>query len=71
MVTGYGGSYSYDQVTEYTEAGWLEDLPRLLTGRYYHACGHFVNEDHQLAAQSQEPAVELLRSCAMCHRCTW
>ena len=48
MVTGYGGSYSYDQATVYTEAGWLEDLHMLLTGRYYHACGHFVNEDHQL-----------------------
>ena len=44
----------------------LEDLPRLLTGRYYHACGHFVNEDHQLVAQSQEASVtELWR------RCTW
>ena len=66
VVTGYGGSYSYDQATVYTEAGWLEDLPRLLTGRYYHACGHFVNEDHQLVAQSQEAAItELWR------RSTW
>ena len=60
VVTGYGGSYSYDQVTVYTELGWLEDLPRLLTGRYYHACGHFVNELQQLVAQSHSL---LLRSC--------
>ena len=33
------------QVTLYTEQGWQEDLPRLLSGREDHGCGHFRNED--------------------------
>ena len=33
------------QVTLYTEQGWQEDLPRLLSGREGHGCGHFRNED--------------------------
>ena len=37
-----------DKVTVYNSKGWVEDLPSLKTGRYYHACGSFVTSDKKM-----------------------
>ena len=43
-----GGSYTENKVTVYSSSGWVEDWAPLKTGRYDHACGHFVNTDNQV-----------------------
>ena len=37
-----------DIVSNYTDIGFVEDLPPLLSGRYGHGCGHYTNENNQL-----------------------
>ena len=44
-MTITGGKYSYTKVTTYQMNGEAQDLPDLITGRGYHACGHFMNSD--------------------------
>ena len=39
------------QATIYNYQGFQADLPSLNTGRYRHACGHFVNMDMQVVSQ--------------------
>ena len=46
-----GGYYTMSLVTVYNNAGFVEDLPSLNTGRMYHGCGHFVNTDNQVVRQ--------------------
>ena len=46
VITG-GNFPSASQATVYGDGGWVADLPTLNTGRYDHACGHFVNTDNQ------------------------
>ena len=43
-----GGVSTENTVSVYSTDGWLEDLPDLLTGRYDHGCGHYVNNDDKL-----------------------
>merc|ERR1719450_1002130 len=43
-----GGFYTKSSVSIYSEDGWVEDLPNLLTGRYHHSCGHYVNNDDKM-----------------------
>ena len=43
-----GGLKTLDKVTVYNSKGWVEDLPSLKTGRYYHACGSFVTSDKKM-----------------------
>ena len=43
-----GGDYTMSQVSVYTEAGFLYDLPRLLTGRYNLGCSYYHNKDGSL-----------------------
>ena len=33
-----GGRYTSTTVSVYGLQGWVEDLPSLITGRYWHAC---------------------------------
>ena len=40
-----GGRYSLNRVSEYSETGYVRDLPRLLQGRYRHGCSYFENEE--------------------------
>ena len=47
ILTG-GYDYTKKTVSVYSTDGWLEDLPDLLTGRYDHGCGHYVNNDDKL-----------------------
>ena len=45
-----GGRYSANRVQEYNLQGSVARLPDLNTGRYYHACGHYVNDDKQIVS---------------------
>jgi len=42
IITG-GYRPATRRVTEYNEAGWVRDLPSLLTARQQHGCSYFVN----------------------------
>ena len=42
MITG--GYYTENTVSVYSLQGWLNDLPRLNTGRREHACTTFVSD---------------------------
>lgn len=43
-----GGFYTETRTTLYNSEGFLEDWPSLNRGRFYHACGHFVNSDNRV-----------------------
>ena len=45
-----GGLHSRSRVQEYNLQGSVARLPDLNTGRYYHACGHYVNDDKQIVS---------------------
>ena len=51
MVILTGGYYTENKVTVYNTEGWVEDWAQLQTGRYWHACGHFINMDNQVVRQ--------------------
>ena len=40
-----GGDYTMSQVSLYTEAGYVGDLPSLITGRYHLGCSYYSNKD--------------------------
>ena len=44
IITGGGYPTATNIVTEYNEAGWVRDLPPLLTARWRHGCSYFVND---------------------------
>ena len=46
-----GGRDTKTQVRVYSSTGWVEDWAELQTGRYWHACGYFVNTDNQVVRQ--------------------
>ena len=48
-----GGLNTLDKVTVYNSKGWVEDLPSLKTGRYYHACGSFVTSDKKMVRKQK------------------
>ena len=48
MVIITGGLYTRKTVSVYSEAGWLSDLTSLNQGRYWHACGHYVNGEKEV-----------------------
>ena len=35
-------------MSRYNVKGWVEDLPKLQTGRHAHGCGHFFSETNGL-----------------------
>ena len=39
------------QVVVYNEQGWVEDWPSILTSRYDHGCGHYVNADSEVVSR--------------------
>ena len=41
----FDSRYTTDRVTRYDEDGFVENLPSLLFGRYYHGCGSFIRDD--------------------------
>ena len=42
------------QVVVYNEQGWVEDWPSILTSRYDHGCGHYVNADSEVVSRYSE-----------------
>ena len=48
-----GGLKTLNKVTVYNSKGWVEDLPSLKTGRYYHGCGHFKTNEKKMVSQQQ------------------
>ena len=42
-----GGEDTGDQATLYNRQGFVKDLPRLNTGREYHGCAMFINQDNE------------------------
>jgi len=47
IITG-GGYPTVATVSKYDKNGWIMDLPKLNTGRYLHACGHYYSETNEL-----------------------
>ena len=43
LITG-GALGAENRVSEYSEAGYLRDLPPLIVGRYYHGCSYYHND---------------------------
>ena len=43
-----GGDYTMSQVSLYTEAGYVGDLPSLITGRYHLGCSYYSNQGGSL-----------------------
>ena len=39
-------------VVKYNKAGWVEDLPSLITGRKNHGCSHYTDSSDQLVSSS-------------------
>ena len=37
-----GGRHTMETVSRYGAAGFVEDLPSLVEGRYYHGCGSYL-----------------------------
>ena len=44
VVTGGGTNDTFTRVTQYSETGYVRDLPRLNHPRYYHGCAYFEND---------------------------
>ena len=44
LITG-GALGAENRVSEYSEAGYLRDLPPLIVGRYYHGCSYYHNDE--------------------------
>ena len=44
LVTGGGTNDTFTRVIQYSETGYVQDLPRLNHGRYYHGCSYFDND---------------------------
>ena len=46
-----GGEATPSKVSVYNaDFGFLEDLPTLKNGRYYHACGHYIDTNDKLVS---------------------
>ena len=45
IITG-GGDYPYTTVSKYNKDGWMEDLPDLNKGRYFHGCGTYLDDNN-------------------------
>ena len=43
-----GGRDTEYTVSVYGIDGWMEDLPDLRSGRFYHGCGHYINDENKM-----------------------
>ena len=48
LTGGHDSNYGSRRVTAYSEAGFLAELPSLITGRSEHACSHYVDSENLL-----------------------
>ena len=51
LVVVTGGVQAWARVRVYGEQGWVEDWPSILTSRYDHGCGHYVNADSEVVSR--------------------
>jgi len=49
-ITGGSDDGPSNKVSQYNIEGWVRDLPQLQEGRYSHGCGHYVNNDNDMAS---------------------
>ena len=47
LLTG-GGHGGARRVSEYSEAGFLRDLPALVEARWYHGCSYYHNQEGEM-----------------------
>ena len=66
-----GGLKTLDKVTVYNSKGWVEDLPSLKIGRYYHACGSFVTSDKKMVSLELNNVILASDICYIVIRCIW
>ena len=52
ILTGGGQPAEVQRVVKYDKAGWVEDLPSLITGRKNHGCSHYTDTSNNLVSQS-------------------
>ena len=45
---------------KYNKAGWVEDLPSLITGRKYHGCSHYTDTSDRLVSRAFSSSLSLL-----------
>ena len=43
-----GGINNLTRIDVYNIDGWIMELPNLITGRFNHECGHYVNTDNKM-----------------------
>ena len=49
IVTGsITEDFHFNKVDMYTHTGWIMELPDLITERFNHGCGHFINSDNKM-----------------------
>ena len=51
-----GGEYSEKRVQQYNLAGSMGRLPDLRTGRYWHACGHYLHNGEVVSTNTIDNA---------------
>ena len=66
-----GGLKTLDKVTVYNSKGWVEDLPSLKIGRYYHACGSFVTSDKKMVSLELNNVILASDICYIVIRYIW
>ena len=48
VTGGIASLLQLKHVTEYDQVGNYKELPKLITGRYGHGCGHYINNDNKM-----------------------
>ena len=43
-----GGTFNQTRVFVYNMDGWIMELPQLITGRFGHGCGQYINTDDKM-----------------------
>ena len=43
-----GGYWTWKTVTEYKEDGTYKELPKLITGRWFHGCASYIDTDQNI-----------------------
>ena len=61
ILTGGYDTSTHNKVSVFDKNGFVEQLPDLLTGRYGHACGIFINNDENKVLNQTKPNQNTLR----------
>ena len=66
-----GGHYSKVNVVRYNESGFVEDLPKLITGRDSHACSWYINSQDKMVKTKPRPRIKFSISYLGLSCCWW